>query len=314
MEEATINLPDANSGRATGSARSGQVNAGRILIIHNPTSGRGRGVLPEVIARLEEMGCRVTVHQTTCQGDAQAVAARTTKDQYDRIAVAGGDGTVNEVLNGVTADSPSVGLIPMGTANVLAAEIGLGSRPDEIARTIALGEARPVSLGEVNGRRFVLMTGVGFDAFVVATVSSPLKRMIGKGAYVIASLRQFLRGNLPHFEVQVDGVRHEAASIIIANARYYGGRFVCAPEARLDSPVLQVCLFERRGRLFVAIYALALLLGMLPRMPGYRIVPATSIEIRQPAGAPIQSDGDSIGVTPARVTVLPRAARLVFPL
>jgi diacylglycerol kinase (ATP) len=313
LEEATINLPDANSGRAVGPARPAQLNASRILIIHNPTSGRRRGSLRHVIARLEEMGCRVTVHQTTCAGDAQAVASRTTRDQYDRIVVAGGDGTVNEVLNGLTPDTPPVALIPLGTANVLAAEIGLGSQPDEIARTIVLGEARPVSLGDVNGRKFVLMTGVGFDAIVVATVSSRLKRVLGKGAYVLASFSQFLRGRLPHFEVHVDGVRYEAASMVIANARFYGGRFVCAPEARMDSDVLHVCLFERRGRLFVAIYALALLLGVLHRMPGYRILSAREIEIRQPAGAAIQSDGDFIGLTPAQVTVMPRAAWLVFP-
>jgi diacylglycerol kinase (ATP) len=289
------------------------VGASRILVIHNPTSGRRRGSLREVIAHLEEMGCRVTVHQTTCRGDAQAVASRATKDQYDRIAVAGGDGTVNEVLNGLTPDSPPVGLIPMGTANVLAAEIGLSPRSDEIARTIALGEPRPVSLGNVDGRKFVLMTGVGFDAFVVAAVSPRLKRILGKGAYVHASLSQFLRGRLPHFELHVDGVRYDAASMVIANARFYGGRFVCAPDARLDSPVLHVCLFERAGRFYVAAYALALLLGILHRMPGYHVVSAKHIEIRRPDGAAIQSDGDFVGLTPAQVTVIPRAAWLIFP-
>jgi diacylglycerol kinase (ATP) len=259
------------------------------------------------------MGCRVTVHQTTGRGDAQAVTARTTSEQYDRIVVAGGDGTVNEVINGLTPSSPPVALIPMGTANVLAAEIGLSSHAAEIARTIVLGDARPVSLGDVNGRKFVLMTGVGFDAFVVATVSAPLKRILGKGAYVLASLSQFLRGRLPHFEMHVDGVRYEAASMVIANARFYGGKFVCAPEARMDSPVLHVCLFERAGRWYVAAYALALLFGVLHRMPGYRILPAKHIEIRQPDGAAIQSDGDFIGLTPAQVTVMPRAAWLVFP-
>lgn len=265
------------------------------------------------MAHLEKMGSAVTVHQTTCRGDAQSVASRTTKDQYDRIVVAGGDGTVNEVINGLTPSSPPVALIPMGTANVLAAEIGLGSQAAEIAKTIVFGDARPVSLGDVNGRKFVLMTGVGFDAFVVATVSARLKRIMGKGAYVLASLSQFLKGRLPHFEVHVDGARYDAASIIIANAHFYGGRFVCAPEARMDSDVLHVCLFERAGRLYVAIYAFALLLGVLHRMPGYRILPAKHIEIRRPEGAAIQSDGDFIGLTPARVTVMPRAAWLVFP-
>jgi diacylglycerol kinase (ATP) len=220
---------------------------------------------------------------------------------------------VNEVINGLTSDSPPVALIPMGTANVLAAEIGLGSRTDEIARTIVLGDARPVSLGDVNGRKFLLMAGVGFDAFVVATVSAPLKRILGKGAYVLASLSQFLKGRLPRFEMQIDGVRYEAASMVIANARFYGGRFVCAPEARMDSPVLHACLFERHGRWYVAAYAIALLLGLLHRMPGYRVLPAKHIEIRQPDGAAIQSDGDFIGLTPAQVSVLPGAARLVFP-
>src|SRR4030095_7366998 len=122
-EEAAINLPDANSARADGPASAAQAGASNILIIHNPTSGRRRGALREVIARLEVMGCRVTVHQTTCAGDAKTVALRTTKDHYDRIVVAGGDGTVNEVLNGLTPSSPPIALIPMGTANVLAAEI-----------------------------------------------------------------------------------------------------------------------------------------------------------------------------------------------
>jgi diacylglycerol kinase family enzyme len=217
------------------------------------------------------------------------------------------------VFNGLTPQSPPVAIIPRGTANVLAAEIGLGLNAGEIARAIVEGEARWISVGAINGHKFVLMAGVGFDAQVVATVSSKLKRSIGKGAYVLASLNQFLRGGLPHFEVHVDDARHEAASIIIANAHYYGGKFVCAPEARMDSDVLHVCLFERRGRLFVAIYAVALLLRVLHRMPGYRILPAKRIEIRRPDGAAIQADGDSIGVTPARVTVLPRAAWLVFP-
>ena len=122
------------------------MGASRILIIHNPTSGRRRGSLRDVIAHLEKMACHVTVHQTTCRGDAQAVTSRTTGAQYDRIVVAGGDGTVNEVINGLTPDLPPVALIPMGTANVLAAEIGLSSRSAEIARTIVLGDARPSAL------------------------------------------------------------------------------------------------------------------------------------------------------------------------
>jgi diacylglycerol kinase family enzyme len=122
-----------------------------------------------------------------------------------------------------------------------------------------------------------------------------------------------IRGNFPRFKVRVDGVSYEAASVVIANAHYYGGKFVCAPAARLDSPDLQVCLFGHGSRFYVAVYGLALMLGFLPKAPGYRILPATRVEILQPDGAEFQCDGDFIGHTPAVATVTPEAARLVFP-
>jgi len=286
----------------------------RVFLIHNPISGRRRShLLRDVLTHLEAMGCRIDVHETGRRDHAQEIAAQATQSDYDRIVVSGGDGTINEAINGLTPDSPPIAIIPRGTANVLAAELGLGSDPKEIARTIVHGEPRQVSLGDINGRKFLLMAGVGFDARVVATVSSSLKRAIGKGAYVVASAAQLLRGGFPRFEVLVDGIPHEAASVVVANAHYYGGKFVCAPEARLEDPRLHVCLFERGSRWYVVVYGLALMLGFLPKAPGYRIIPATRIEIRRPNDAAIQSDGDFVGHTPAQVTVIPRAAWLVFP-
>jgi YegS/Rv2252/BmrU family lipid kinase len=286
----------------------------RIFLIHNPISGRRRSrLLQEVLAHLEAMGCRIDVHETSRRDHAQEIAAQASQADYDRIVVSGGDGTINEAINGLTPDSPPVAIIPRGTANVLAAELGLGPAAKEIAQTIVHGEVRTVSVGEVNGRRFLLMAGVGFDARVVATVSSPLKRAIGKGAYVFASAVQMFKGGFPRFQVLIDGVLHEAASVVVANAHYYGGKFVCAPDARLEDPRLHVCLFERGSRWYVAVYGIALVLGLLPNAPGYRILPATRVEIRQPEGAEIQSDGDFVGVTPALVTVTPHAARLLFP-
>ena len=312
-KETAINSTLAALERPSEMPKAGTADARRILIIHNPMSGRGPGPLREVVAHLERLGCRITVRPTTCRGDAPVFASEASEAEFDRIVVCGGDGTINEAVNGLTAKSPPLAIIPAGTANVLAAELGLSSDPKEIADAIVTGEARAVSLGEINGHKFLLMAGVGFDACVVATVSSRLKRAIGKGAYVIASLQQMIRGDFPRFQLLIDGVPYEAASIVIANAHYYGGKFVCAPEARMESADLQVCLFERGSRFYVAIYGLALTLGFLPKAPGYRIVPATRIEIRGPSGAAIQSDGDFVGHTPAQVSITPRAVRLVFP-
>jgi diacylglycerol kinase (ATP) len=309
----TINSTTHQLERSQSSSGALQAGTCRVFVIHNPISGRRGGRLRKVLSHLEQMGCEFVIHHTSRRGHAQELASQVSESEYDRIVVSGGDGTINEVFNGLAPKSPPVAIIPRGTANVLAAEIGLGLNAGEIARTIVEGEARWVSVGAINGHKFLLMAGVGFDAQVVATVSSKLKRAIGKGAYVLASLQQMIRGNFPRFKVRVDGVPYDAASVVIANAHYYGGKFVCAPEARLDSPDLQVCLFEHGSRFDVAVYGLALMLGFLPKAPGYRILPATRIEILQPDGAEFQCDGDFIGHTPAVTTVTPQAARLVFP-
>ena len=111
----------------------------------------------------------------------------------------------------------------------------------------------------------------------------------------------------------IEGEVREAGSILIANARFYGGRFVAAPRANLQSPTFEVCLFERSGRLAAIGYALALLTGVLPRLASYRIVQAGWVHIEGVPGEPVQADGDIIATLPARIEVLPGALELVFP-
>lgn len=236
----------------------------------------------------------------------------------DVLVAAGGDGTVNEVVNGLVgrddpAESPPLGIIPLGTANVLAAEIGLAAEPGAVARCLAEGSVRPVSVGQAGDRVFTMMVGCGFDARVVAAVSSALKRRIGKGAYVWESARQIWRFGFPDYRVTLDGVERHAASAIVAKGHYYGGRFVCAPEARLEDPVFQVCLFERRGAWNAVRYALALSLGRLAKLPDVQVVPAREVRIDGPQGDPLQGDGDVIGQLPIVIRLLPDALRLVMP-
>ncbi len=209
--------------------------------------------------------------------------------------------------------APPLAILPLGTANVLAKEMGLAIEPEAIARTIAAGTPQPISLGSANGRRFLLMVGVGLDAHVVQSVSLLLKRRIGKGAYVLSFLRQWLRFGFPHYAVTIDGAGYQPASVIIANARLYAGRYLCAPEADLRSPTFQVCLFERSGRIWAMAYGAALLAGFLPRFAGYRIVPGTRIEISGPAEDPVQGDGDIVTRLDATIEILPNALELVFP-
>jgi diacylglycerol kinase (ATP) len=288
--------------------------ARRLLIILNPAAGwRRRQRLAPVLARLREHGCAFVLRETERAGDAERFAAEVDPGEFDLVVAAGGDGTVNETINGLARSGLPLALIPIGTANVLAAEIGLRTDPAAVARCVALGQPPPIALGAANGRRFILMAGAGFDAHVVADVSVRMKRWLGKGAYVLSTLRQLLVFDFPSYEVLIDNAVQHAASVIITNAHYYGGRFVCAPEASLESDTLQVCLFERAGRLAAIGYAFALFSGGLPTVSGYRVIEARRIEIRGRPGEPIQVDGDGIGQLNAAVEVLPKALDLVFP-
>jgi diacylglycerol kinase (ATP) len=288
--------------------------ARRLLIILNPAAGwRRRQRLAPVLTRLREHGCVVDLRETEAPGDAERFAAEVDPAAFDAVVAAGGDGTVNETINGLVRSGLPLAVIPLGTANVLAAEIGLRTDPASLARCAAFGRPRPITLGAANGRRFILMAGAGLDAHVVAGVSVPMKRRLGKGAYVLSTLHQLLVFPFPTYEVLIDNTAQHAASVIVANGRYYGGRFVCAPGASLESDTLQVCLFQQRGRLAAIGYALALFTGRLPKLSTYRVIEARRVEIRGRPGEPLQGDGDIIGALDVAIEVLPNALDLIYP-
>jgi YegS/Rv2252/BmrU family lipid kinase len=285
-----------------------------LFIIFNPTAGGCRRRRFEaVLAALRGFGCAITLHQTTAPGDARRLAAGADANRYDVLVVAGGDGTISEAADGLNGARLPLAIVPLGTANVLAAEIGLAVDPTAIARTIVQGQPRPISLGRANGRCFVLMAGAGFDAHVVRHVNLSLKRRIGRSAYALAILRQLFAFDFPEYLVRIEGRSWKVASVLVANARYYGGRFVCAPAANLASPTLEVCMFARRGRLSALGYAMAMLTGRLPKCRSYQIVSCNRVEIGGDRAEPVQGDGDIIGQLDVTIEVVPHAIELVYP-
>lgn len=294
--------------------------ARRVLVVFNPTAGRRGGRLAAILAALEAQDCEVVLRKTAGPGDATRIA-RDESRGFDVLAVAGGDGTINEAANGLAElgpDAPALAVLPFGTANVLAHEIGLGLDEARVARTVATGRTETVHLGTVSeprgtARRFLLMAGIGFDAAVVAGVDTRLKRRIGKGAYVWRMLVELWRYGYARYMVTVDGERHACASAVVAKGRFYGGRFVCAPDACLNEPDFQVCLFLRAGRLHVLRYSLALALGRLPKLPDVRLLRGRDIRLEGPFGAPIQADGDIVARLPSGVTIATHPLRLLYP-
>lgn len=284
----------------------------RLLVIYNPVAGwRRRRRFVRVIALLRERGCALDVRPTAGPGDAEVLARAAAPGRYDLVVAAGGDGTINEVINGLAGSDLPLALLPLGTANVLAAEIGLGASAAAVAEAIAQAPPRPVFIGDANGRRFALMIGVGFDARVVEGLDLGLKRALGKVAYVLSAFRQFLRYRPRRYQVEIDGRTFPATSVVIAKGHYYGGRFVVAPAARLDEPSLHVALFERAGRWNLLRYALALLGNRLDRLPDVRIVPAVAVKVSGEPGEAIQADGDLLARLPLRVTLVKQPIALV---
>ncbi|MFQ3623654.1 MAG: diacylglycerol kinase family protein [Acetobacteraceae bacterium] len=276
-------------------------------MIFNPAAGsRRRRRFERVIGALAEAGLRVTVADTTCSGHAETLAREAARAGDRLVVAAGGDGTIAEVANGLAGSATRLGVIPIGTANVFAHELGLPFAPAAIARSFAAGRTRAVLPGRARfadgrSRLFVQMLGVGLDAAVVAALDAGLKRRIGKGAYVIETVRQIFAWPYPRLSLRLDGAPAEAAQAIAAKGRFYGGRFPLAPGARPDAPGVTACLFPRGG-LWPALRAgLALPLGLLPVLGGVVHRHVSEFEVAGPAGLPVQADGDLAGATPVTV-------------
>lgn len=281
-----------------------------VLLIHNATAGRGqRGRIAAVVQRLSQRGYRVTVRVTERAGHAEQLARSAAGVPI--IVAAGGDGTVNEIVAGLDGAAAVVAVLPLGTANVLALELGLDRDPDRFAAAVAAGRTVTAWPGEVNGRNFMLMASVGFDAEVVAAVTPAQKHRLGKAAYVLAALRLWLAGRQTALRVTVDGTAHAAAGVVVSKSHCYAGHFVLAPEAGIAVPKLFVVLMaggRRRDRLR---YAWAMLRGRLHLQPDVRVIAAHEVSVASDAPAPVQVDGDIRGATPVLIRVGARPVRLI---
>ena len=289
----------------------------RVLIIVNPAAGGtrlSRRRLGRVVAALERRGCGVTLRRTGPRaGDAERLA-REAAPEVEVIVAAGGDGTLNAVANGMAGAPPRpLAVLPLGTANVLAGEIGLPRDPEALAALIAAGPARPIWPGIVGDRLFLTVASSGFDAEIVAAVDPRLKRRVGRLAFAWAII-----GGLWHhrgFElvVRTADAEYRAVTVIAAKSRRYAGRYVVAPRADLGEPILDLMLFQRGGRLAVIRYLAALLRGHMARRDD--IVFLRSREATVSAAEPyaVQADGEIVGHLPMVFGVAERPLLLIRP-
>ncbi len=276
-----------------------------MIIIYNPVAGRRRiAALWRVVDVLIANGLQPRIAETQSAGHA-TVLAREAAAANERIVVAaGGDGTIAEVAAGLIGTGSSLGIIPLGTANVLAHELGLSGHAKAQAAALAFGRTRTLWPGVAEGpdgdRVFVQMLGVGLDAQVVHRVSHRLKRAIGRQAYTLQTLREIGRYDYRPIRVTLDGVATEAASIVVSKGRFYGGSYTLAPQARSSEPGFSVALFRNSGARAAIGYGAALVLDRLGRAHSLEVRHAQRIEILG-GTQPAQADGDPAGMTPIAI-------------
>ena len=289
-----------------------------MFIVFNPAAGaRRRRRLFAALDLLRGLALRPVVAETTHRGHATELARAAARDGVRVIVAAGGDGTIAEVASGIAGSDSALGVLPLGTANVLALELGLPRSPDHAAAVLAMGRTALLHPGLAqypDGREllFVQMLGAGFDAAVVHHLPTGLKRAFGKAAYVLQTLREMPRYPFAPITAEIDGTPHEAASVIVSKGRLYGGRFLLAPGADPRAEGFHVSLFRDAGALAALRYGAALPLGLLPRMGGVEIIPARRLRL---AGGqiPVQADGDAAGHLPNEIGPAPMPMRIVVP-
>jgi diacylglycerol kinase (ATP) len=288
----------------------------RVLIIVNPTAGGSRfGArrLRRVVAALERRGCMAVLrHASDRAGDVERLAREAEAD-FEAIVAAGGDGTVNAVANGLAGMPRPLALLPLGTANLLAREIGLPRQAERLAELIATAPAQPIWPGRVDGRLFVMMASTGFDAEIVAGVDPRLKRYVGRLAFVWAMLVRLWHYRPCELVVEADGAEHRAAGLIAAKGRFYAGPFIVAPGANPADPVLDLVLFRRAGRMAILGYAMALLFERLPRSKHVTMLRACSAVVSGSRRLPVQADGEIVGQLPAMIGIAEQPLLLIRP-
>lgn len=286
----------------------------RFLVIHNLQAGTlRRGLFLSVLRGLERRGCIVTTQTAdNVEADRRMAAEGAASGNYDAVVAAGGDSTVRGVALGLFGTGIPLGVIPVGTGNVMAAEIGLKRNAAAIVECLVEGPVREVRGATANGEPFLLMAGAGYDGAVVSALNFQLKRLIGRAAYGWPILAKLAKLG-PSLRVDVDGETHEASWAVVTNARRYGGAFRLADECSIFDTGLTAVLFRPRSRVELAAQLVRLATGRLSRAPGVSFLPGRTIRIESDISVPVQVEGESFGATPLLVSADDRTVSLLAP-
>ena len=275
--------------------------------------------------RLRAIGTQSTLKFTVSAGDARRLAANAIQEGFEIVVAAGGDGTLNEVLNGFGDvpdgfDRARLGLLPLGTVNVFARELAIPMQIDAAWAAIQQGRDTLIDLPSVEYRHndapqrryFAQLAGAGLDARAIELVHWPLKQMVGALAYILAGL-QALAGAQSRITVTGGGHTATGGLVLIGNGRLYGGELRVFPQANLRDGLLEVCVLPRVSWFVLARCGPSLLLrGTIPASLT-QVFQAESLTLSSPTRTPFEADGELVGLLPAKFSLQPSRLRVIVP-
>ena len=265
-------------------------------------------------ARVESLAEGCTVCTTTAPGEAEILARHAVQEGFEKIIAAGGDGTIHEVVNGLANSTATLGLLPIGTVNVFAMELGLPSNNLDLCWDIIQGDhTRLVDLPSANEKYFVQLAGVGLDAQVVKETSARLKRNFGPLSYLISAAQVASRRPPRLFIESEDTSVEEGSFVLVGNGRRYGGPFPFFKQAVIDDGLLDVVVFKQLGYLEIIKYLQDVFFSSEIRLPEVEYFQTRALRVTSEQPVPVELDGELVGNCPVEFQMRERALRVLAP-
>lgn len=264
----------------------------RALLLFNPRAGAHRSKRVEAIRDALAGGYAVEIAPTTDPDHCRELARRALGERHAALFVLGGDGTLRVVASVLAGSDVAVGALPGGTTNVVAMSLGLPLDPVAAARLLAAARPRAMDLGRSGDEPFLMQLSGGLDATIMANADPRLKKRFGKGAIVVAGLREWRRYRFPEIALEIDGEATTVTGFVVSNLAEYAGRFEIVPGARADDRQLEILLFRGRRRRDALGFALDLARGRQTRRADVEVRLVERVRVLAPADRPLQYDGD----------------------
>lgn len=289
-----------------------------LMAIFNSHSGGGeyRRDLPLILDSLRGLGYDVEERETAGVGDATRFAREAVQQELDLVCAIGGDGTVNETINGLAGAEVPLAIVPTGTVNVLAMELGIPLELPDAVKLLEVGTISWIDLGLAGDRYFGLMAGVGMDAAVVASLNPVLKKAFKEAAFAVQGLANYLTKEEPLIRVTTAERTVEGYFAVFGNSSNYGGGFGITPLADMRDGLLDVCVLKDKSFLSTIWYWSAALINAHikhPKVEYFRTEAAEIVTVEEGKEVLVQTDGEMAGKLPLTCRVVPRSLRVVVP-